>query len=424
MKSNKRIIWMVVALALAVFATGCSFSFSTAKIEDAIMTNSIDESGMPGDTVTSFPANVEIMYTTATVKNAPEDTKVRIDWTYLTDNLLIDSVEVDVGEQANQNISSNLTPLVEFLIGDYQVEYFVDERKEPDATVKFTVTEAQLKTEPVAGAYLEDTHMTSSVDESGKPVDSISIVSTSGTWYVSSILRDTQADTVIHYKWYDTDGNLVDAFDLDPKGASEVYIFGSFVLASVAPEGRYRVEIYIDDATEPAATVDFAASNSVTPGMAMYADFTLYSQAAGGYSFQYPTDWTLQEFPDDMAAWVYPDEYSISGEDDLNTVYVIANKGLADGYTIDTLLQGWVDETNAEGIENYAYIAQSVDNIGGRDIASFSYSWTRGDYALYTVDVLLLDGSDFYVLSFTVTQEAYDTLYPLFEQMALSFQIL
>jgi len=125
-----------------------------------------------------------------------------------------------------------------------------------------------------------------------------------------------------------------------------------------------------------------------------------------------------------LAVWVYPDEYSITGEDDLNTVYVIANKGLGEGYTIDTLLQGWVDETNAEGIENYEYIAQSVDNISGRDIASFSYAWTRGDYQLYTVDALLIDGSDFYVLSFTVTQEAYDMLYPLFEQMAISFQIL
>ena len=415
---------MVVALALAVFATGCSFSFSTAKIEDAIMTESIDAEGKPGATVTTYTPDAENLFASAILRNAPDNTQVKFVWTYVTNNELVAEATVDSGDITDRYISSSISPKAPLPEGDYMVQIFIDDRKEPDATVKFTIAEAQLKAEPVAGAYLEDTHMTSGADAAGKPMDSISTVSTSGTWYVSSILKDTQADTMIHYKWYDTDGNLVDAFDLNPEGATDVYIFGSFVLSSVAPEGQYRVEIYIDDATEPAAAVDFLASDSVVAGAASNVDFTLYSQAAGGYSFQYPTDWTLQEFPDDMAVWVYPDEYSITGEDDLNTVYVIANKGLGEGYTIDTLLQGWVDETNAEGIENYEYIAQSVDNISGRDIASFSYAWTRGDYQLYTVDALLIDGSDFYVLSFTVTQEAYEMLYPLFEQMAISFQIL
>ncbi len=424
MKSNKRIIWMVVALALAVFATGCSFSFSTAKIEDAIMTNSIDAEGMPGEEVVLFAADAAMLYTSAKLMNAPDNTQIRIVWTYVTGNEAMGEITIDSGDISDRYIYSNYEPTGLLPAGDYQVEYFIDDNKEPDATVKFVIVDAVAKAEMTDGAYLEDTHMTSNVDASGMPVDSISTVATSGTWYVSSILRNTQADTMIHYTWFDTNGDVVDAFDLDPAGATDVYIFGSFVLASVAPEGQYRVEIYIDDATEPAAAVDFLASDSVVAGAAANVDFTLYSQDAGGYSFQYPTDWTLQEFPDDMAAWVYPDAYSITGEDDLNTVYVIANKGLGEGYTIDTLLQGWVDETNAEGIENYAYIAQSVDNINGKDIASFSYSWTRGDYQLYTVDALLIDGSDFYVLSFTVTQEAYDVLYPLFEQMALSFQIL
>jgi len=35
-----------------------------------------------------------------------------------------------------------------------------------------------------------------------------------------------------------------------------------------------------------------------------------------------------------------------------------------------------------------------------------------------------LDGADFYVLKFVVTQENYDMLYPLFEHMAISFKIL
>jgi hypothetical protein len=266
--------------------------------------------------------------------------------------------------------------------------------------------------------------MTSAIDAESKPVDTITTVPTEGTWYVSSILRNTQPDTIVHYTWYDSNGNIVDTYDLNPEGATDVYIFGSFELASTAPEGTYRVEITLNDATTPAATVEFDASNKVVNNAVATAGFTLYSQEAGGYSFEYPSDWLLQEFPNDKAAWVYPDAYSIKGQDDLNTVYVFKDAGSADGYTIDTLLQAWVDETNGQGIENYQYIAQSVDNINGKDIASFSYSWTRGEYKLYTVDALLLNGSDFYVLEFTVTQDNYETLYPLFEHMAISFEIL
>lgn len=248
---------MVVALALAVFATGCSFSFSTAKIEDAIMTNSIDADGKPGEAVASFATDAAILYTSAKIMNAPDNTQIRIVWTYVTGNEAMGEITVDSGDVSDRYIYSNYEPTALLPAGDYQVEYFIDDRKKPDATVKFSVTEAQLKTEPAAGAYLEDAHMTSNVDANGMPVDSISTVASTGTWYISSILRNTQAYTILHYVWYDTNGNVVDSFDLDPQGATDVYIFGSFVLASVAPSGQYRVEIYIDDASVPAAAVDF-----------------------------------------------------------------------------------------------------------------------------------------------------------------------
>lgn len=424
MKSSKRFLMIGLALALAAFTAACSFSVSTAKIEDAIMTNSVDAEGKPGDAVTSFSADVPELFTSAKIRNAPDNTKITIVWTYLTGNQTIDSIELDSGDISDRYIYSNLTPTETLPLGDYQVEYFVEGRKEPDATVKFTVVEAQAKADSAALAYLEDTHMTSAVDASGVPVDNISELATTGTWYVTSILRNTQPDTIVHYVWYDTNGTVVDTFDLDPKGATDVYIFSSFTLSATAPEGQYRVEVYLNDASKPEAAVDFTASNSVVYTPSSESDYTLYSQKEGGYSFRYPTDWTLQEYPDDLAAWLYPANYSVEGQNDLNSIYVFANKGGASSYTIDTLLKAWVDETEADKIENYAYIAQSVDTINGKDIASYSYSWTRGDYKLYTVDALILDGADFYVMTFTVTQDAYDALYPMFEQLAISFEVL
>lgn len=106
-------------------------------------------------------------------------------------------------------------------------------------------------------AYLEDTHMTSRVDDQGMPADSITSVSSTGTWIVSSILRDTQTDTIVHYVWYDTNGEIIDTYDLDPQGAKDIYIFSTLELASSAPSGQYRVEISISDSSEPATIVEF-----------------------------------------------------------------------------------------------------------------------------------------------------------------------
>jgi len=301
MKSNKRIAILAVAMALALLATACSFSVSTANIQDAMMTDSIDAEGKPGATVTSYSPEASMLYVSAKVMNAPDNTQIKFVWTYVTGNQLIDEITVDSGNISDRYIYSNLEPTATLPEGDYMVQIFVDNRKEPDATVNFTVS----------------------------------------------------ADAVMS-----------------------------------------------------------------TPA------YTLYPQEAGGYSFEYPMDWMLQEFPDQMLVFVYPDAYSIPGEDTLNTVYVVANKGTGEGYDINSLLQAWVDKTNNEGIENYEYKAQSVDTINGKDIASFSYAWTKGDYKLYTVDALLLDGSDFYIVELTATQDDYSALYPLFEHMAISFEIL
>jgi len=301
MKSNKRIAIVAIVMALVLLATACSFSVSTANIQDAIMTDSIDAEGKPGATVTSYSPDAPMLYVSAKVMNAPDNTQIKFVWTYVTGNELIDEITVDSGNISDRYVYSNLEPTAQLPEGDYMVQIFIDERKEPDATVNFTVS----------------------------------------------------ADVAI-----------------------------------------------------------------LTPS------FTVYSQTAGGYSFEYPIDWMLSENIDSLAVLAYPDEYSIEGEDDLNTVYVYADKGIADGYTIDTLLQAWVDEIGAKGIENYEFIAQAVDTINGKDIASYSYAWTRGDYKLYNVDALLIDGSDLYVLELTVTQDNYEALYPLFEHMAISFEIL
>ncbi len=421
---KKRILLIAVAAVLAVFAVGCSVSVSTAKIEDAIMTTSINAEGKPGDEVVSFPADAAVLYTSAKLMNAPDNTQIRIEWTYVTGNQLIDSIVLDSGNIASRYIYSNLEPTQALPEGDYQVQYFVDSREEPDATVKFVVVAAENKTTDANLAYLEDTHMTSGIDATGMPIDTVTSVASSGTWYVSSILRDAQADTMIYYVWYDTNGNRIDQVEFDPQGATDVYIFGSFALTSIAPEGQYRVEVYINDATAPAASVDFNVNNIVSDNSATDVKMAIYKQTEGGFSIRYPESWEMQEFTDSMLAWFYPAEYAIDGESDINNVFVVAVKGSAAGYTTETALKSWIDETVAENHENYTYVDQSIDNVNGRDIASYAYQWTKDGYSLSTIDFIIVDGDNLYAITFTATNDAFETLYPYVEQMVLSFQIL
>ena len=421
---KKRVLLIAVAAILAVFTVGCSFSASTAKIEDAIMTNIVDAEGKPGEEVVSFPADATVLYTSAKLMNAPDNTQIRIEWTYVTGNQPIDSIVLDSGTIASRYIYSNLEPTQPLPEGDYQVQYFVDDREEPDATVKFVIVAAENKTTATDGAYLEDAHMTSGMDASGMPLDSIASVAPTGTWYVSSVLRNAQADTKIYYVWYDSQGAIIDKVEFDPQGATDVYIFGTFELSSIAPEGQYRVELYIDDATVPAASVDFAVSNIVANNTTPTLELAIYKQTEGGFSVKYPKSWEMQEYTDSMLAWFYPAEYVIDGESDINNVFVVAVKGSAAGYTTETALQSWIDETVAENHENYTFVDQAIDNVNGRDIASYAYQWTKDEYKLSTIDFIIVDGDNLYVITFTATNDAFETLYPYVEQMVLSFQIL
>lgn len=421
MKTSKRIFLVAAAAVLAVLTVGCSFSVSTANISDAIMTDSIDADGKPGNTVTVYPADTYELFTSAVLKNAPDNTQVRITWVYSsTGETLYESV-VDSGEISNRYVYSSISLDTPFPEGDYEVQYFIDEREEADATVRFRVTE---NAGASAQAYLEDVHMTSGFDEAGVPLDSIISVQTTGIWHVSAILRNTQPDTIIRFVWYDTKGNVIDDYDFNPQGETDVYIGGTMELTSTAPEGEYWVELYIDDATEPAAQVGFSASANGGGAAVPSAGFSLYTQEEGGFSIKYPTSWYMEDMKDEDAVAFYPMDLDTDLQSDMNAVFVIALKGEADGYTLDSIMEAWISETVDENLDNYTNVSQSTDVINGNDVSVFEYSWSSDGDDYYTMDFLFIKGEDLYVISFSSIEEALSTLFTSVEQMVLSFQIL
>lgn len=431
MRTKKLALLIAIAVILILSTFGCSFSVSTAKIADAIMTDSIDGNGMPGNTVTTYPADADVLYTSAKILNAPDHTKIRIVWIYATNNQTLDEITLDSGEISDRYIYSSFEPTTLLPEGDYEAQYFVEERKEPDATVKFRITAAESKIAEAAdsteaanttGAYLEDVHMTSGIDTSGFPIDSIVSVPQMGTWYVSAILRNAQSDTIIHFVWYDTAGGIIDEYDFDPQGQTDIYIFGTMELTAIAPEGEYWVELYFIGKTEPAARVGFTVSAVAESGSSTSADFTLYSQAEGGFSIEYPSAWNLYEQKSANAAGFFPMDYYVDG--DINSVYVITLKESAQGYTLDSAMKSWVAETENDQLDNYVNVSQTTDTVNGNDVSVFEYSWSKDGTDLYSMDFLFIKGNNLYVITFTSTQEDLSTLFPYVEHMVLSFQIL
>ncbi len=530
MRLSKRVIYVLIAVVFAFSAFGCSFNLTTAKVEDAYMTDTIDSEGEPGTEITTFSADAEILYAAAKLLNAPDNTQVLVVWTYLTGGeQQIDQVIIDSGDIANRYIYSSLEPTSLMPEGDYKVEFFVEDREEPDATATFNVTPVPAYLEdahmtsymdeggvpvdtisvlpstgtwyvtavlrgatddtiiryvwydidgtvvsdytfdpegatdiyifgtlPIEGqapagaysvdlflddsnnpaasvtfsveettAYLEDVHMTSYMDEGGVPADTITVLPPTGVWYVSAILRDADANTIIRYVWYDTTDSVIDDYTFDPQGETDIYIGGTLSLTRVAPAGTYHVDLFINDAAEPAASVSFEVQDvSEQDVSGATGDLTTYVSQYGGYQVDYPSEWVMFEIPDTYSIFVYPEAYEIVDEDDLNAGIIGVSQGAAYGYTTQTALDQWISETEDEGNENYAYIDSGVETVNGSDMAMFAYMWSRSGYTLYTFDFLIVEGSDLYVLSFTMTSDAVADLYPYLEQIVMSFQLL
>ncbi len=527
----RKTLCLLVALLLAALAASCSFT--TAKVTEAILTDTIDADGMPGDPVDAFPCDATAVYASAKLLNAPDNTQVRVLWTYLTDGSIVDEVTIDSGEIENRYIYSYLEPQAIMPQGDYQVEFFVDDRSEPDASAAFHVTSSsasvkeafvtrsvsedgdpgdpvesfavdaktlyasavlegatqntqvrilwtyitggqQIDEVTIAGvdpenpnfystlsptatlpegdyqveffingaetaayavpftvavaaaiepAAITDAHMTSYMEAGGVPVDTITVVEPTGIWYVSAILDNTHPDTMVHFAWYDTNGDLIDTYTFDPEGQSGIYIGGTLEINTYAPAGIYQVALFLDDETMPAALVEFEVKEILQDDQDA-GEYLSYTQQEGGFSIDYPSDWTLIEQIDSLAAGFYPPGYDVNGASDDNALMVVALKGGAVGYTLESVLQEWISDTENEGLDDYEHIDSTIEEVSGRNMAMYAYSWSYNGRALYSFDFLVIEGSDLFVITVTFRERDVNDLYPQMEQMVLSFDVM
>ena len=122
----------VAALGLAVLTGACSIS--TAHIKSAKLTT--DKAGTQETAV--FAAD-QVFYCIVQLANAPDDTKVKADWTAVSvegaaPNTKIDAVEKTVGDST---ITFDLTNNKPWPKGSYKVDLYLNDKL--DRTLEFQV---------------------------------------------------------------------------------------------------------------------------------------------------------------------------------------------------------------------------------------------------------------------------------------------
>jgi hypothetical protein len=120
----------VVIMMLLIAALACEFSFSTAKIKSAKLTQDAN-----GQTETTVYAPQDTFYCVVQLENAPDDTKTKAVWTAVqaegyTPNFKLDEVEFEGGG----TITFNLTSDGSWGAGQYQVDIYLNGDKEKTLT--------------------------------------------------------------------------------------------------------------------------------------------------------------------------------------------------------------------------------------------------------------------------------------------------
>lgn len=134
MKRTRLVFLIIFVLMLA----GCSVSFTTANITDPGMTSAV-ESGAPVDSITTYTQDAKQLYAYGILNNAPDDTTVTFVWTYDTQDYELYTVDMNNEGESGIYVISTLETDEVWPIGDYSIEIYIDDREEPDATIRFTV---------------------------------------------------------------------------------------------------------------------------------------------------------------------------------------------------------------------------------------------------------------------------------------------
>ena len=121
----------------------CEFSFSTARLSEAVMCASVDEvTKEPLEKTDVFSPNTSKVFCSVKLSNAPPDTSVKSEWIYVKGELkdLSDYIidEFTLTASGTTYMSFSLTkPVIGFPKGDYLLKLYLGEKEK--ITVPFKI---------------------------------------------------------------------------------------------------------------------------------------------------------------------------------------------------------------------------------------------------------------------------------------------
>lgn len=143
----KRILSLVsLVLLVAVVASACNFSISTANITQATLAKDVKGSTFePVDPTSTFPVDQPVIHLVVTVANAPSDTKVKTVWTAVDvgdaapANTKIDEAEVTLDASGTAHFTLSLPSSGVWPVGKYKVEVYLNDKL--DRTLEYAVAQ-------------------------------------------------------------------------------------------------------------------------------------------------------------------------------------------------------------------------------------------------------------------------------------------
>jgi hypothetical protein len=143
---NGRKFWAALLLPVAIgtIVNGCSFKVSTAGLDNVKMcAQEPSNSGCATDT-TNFKPNTGKLFVTANLNNAPEGTKVKIEWKFLGGGSVapqtIDTVTLETKANTNLVNSYLSSPNNGWPKGDYEVVISLDTDNSKPVSKKFSIS--------------------------------------------------------------------------------------------------------------------------------------------------------------------------------------------------------------------------------------------------------------------------------------------
>ena len=130
-------VWLFVAVFILM--AGCSFT--TANLSDVKIASEIDSDLKPVTPADRFAADAPMIYVTGTLNNAPEGTKIKIEWVYVETepHTLIDVIELETQEITSDFESHLSKPDNGWPVGQYEVRLYIDDNEEPAEIAAFVV---------------------------------------------------------------------------------------------------------------------------------------------------------------------------------------------------------------------------------------------------------------------------------------------